>query len=136
LVDKSLTPHQQLLMLRDMTERFETMHEAQVLQIKLWPLAVDPGLTQSVANIDIKGKSLTYTWERPAWNPDRGYQKRLRGLADAIETYFGPTWHLKIIQNGGVLPIPAKTQGQSPNRRKNVRKGRKRSAGHSRKGRR
>ena len=109
-------------MLRDMTERLGILHEAQLLQLRLMPLAVDPGLTKSEAAVDIEGKSITYTWERPAWKPDKGYQTRLRALADAVELYFGPAWHLKIIQNGEVLTIPHKTTKQSSPKRKRVRR--------------
>lgn len=119
---KKLTPTQQMLMLRDMTERLGVLHEAQVLQIKLMPHAVDPGLTKSEASVDVEGKSITYTWERPEWNPDKGYLARLRGLADAVELFFGPAWHIKIIQNDVVLTIPPKTAKQSPKTRKRVRR--------------
>jgi hypothetical protein len=95
----------QLLKLRALTGTLGALHEAQVLQIRLWPFAVDPLILDNgvEAKIDINGKKISYLWKakRPVnWKPDKSYQLRLRALKEAIETMLGEDWSFSIKMNG------------------------------------
>lgn len=51
--------HQQIGMLRDMTRRTGAIHEAQVLQLRMWP-RLFAGSTSSETKVDAEKKIVTY----------------------------------------------------------------------------
>jgi hypothetical protein len=95
----------QLLRLRSLTGHLGALHEAQVLQLRLWPFAVDPLLLDKgvKAQIDINGKKIRYTWKAKRstkWKPDKAYLGRVKVLQEAIKTMLGEDWSFTINLNG------------------------------------
>jgi hypothetical protein len=98
----------QLLRLRALTGHLGALHEAQVLQIRLWPFAVDPLILDNgvEAKIDINGQKISYLWKakRPAkWKPDTPYRLRLKALKEAIKLMLGEVWSFNIKLNGKAI---------------------------------
>ncbi len=112
----ALTPTAQLLALRDLTRRIDALHEGQVLQIRLWPYSVDPGLKDvpGGAEVSIEHKTVSYKWTsgpKPI-KVDDAYRHRLRELARGVHTMLGPEWRLKVVRDG--VPIfEGGVQGES-----------------------
>jgi hypothetical protein len=57
---------EQLLMLKAVTLRLGVLHEAQALQLKMWPLAALPFITKSVAKVDVESRTVSFDCEAPS----------------------------------------------------------------------
>jgi hypothetical protein len=102
-------------MLREMTERTGCLHEAQVLQIRLWPFAVDPSLDTTHADVDLEKRSLTYHWEaKNASTVDKNYRHRLNELSKSVDLLLGPSWAMDVRLNG--VSIFSRSPRQAPPR--------------------
>lgn len=93
----------QLLSLRVITEQFGVMHEAQILQIRLWPHSIDPKLESSVANIDVENAEIFYQWKSNTKKIDKKYLNRLEELHNSMCRFFGDGWRLRVDVNGTVV---------------------------------
>jgi hypothetical protein len=115
----------QLVMLRSMTERFGSLHEAQILQLKLWPFTVDPTLDSTKAEVDIEGKRVDFYWGSPCTkiNIDSNYQKRIRELDNNVKFLLGGDWIMTIHLNQTLI-FPLDTNNAKPknNKRRNSKK--------------
>lgn len=91
-------------MLRDLTQRMGIIHEAQALQIRNWPFAVDPEIDKAQAILDVEGKTLHYEWQaanrKAKWSPDASYRKRLKALSGGVAFLLGPGWKMSVAVNG------------------------------------
>jgi hypothetical protein len=58
-MDKQLGIFEQLMLLKEATVRFGSLHEAQVLQLKMYPLLL-PGVKKAETHIDIEKKLIYY----------------------------------------------------------------------------
>jgi hypothetical protein len=121
----------QLLKLRVLTGTLGALHEAQVLQLRLWPFAVDPLILDKgvEAKIDINGKKISYLWKAKRsvnWKPDKLYLLRLKALKEAIKTMLGEDWSFTIKMNGKVIFFKRK-DGKSRKDRTKGFAGRKRN---------
>ena len=106
----------QLLALKDMTKRFNCLHEGQALQFRLMPFAVDPSLDKSEAAIDFETKVVTFTWTGSALDYDsKDYRTRLLGLEEHVRFMLGDEWNVDVISDGlKILPLlPKRTLLQS-----------------------
>lgn len=74
---------EQLLMLKAVTLRLGVLHEAQALQLKLWPLAALPSITKSVAKVDVESKTVFFECEASSL---RATKKLAQGCA-ALESW-------------------------------------------------
>jgi hypothetical protein len=97
---KSLDWTAQLVMLRDMTRHFGTIHEAQVLQLRGWPFTVDPSLEKSEARVDIEGKKVEFVWTGSTMKIDKKYQFRLKTLGSNVKFLLGDDWEITVNSNG------------------------------------
>lgn len=98
---KGLSIPQQLLLARDMTRRLHILHDAQVLQLKACPYAVDPEIDDNKFQVDIEKKTLVFAWARknkPKVNS--AYTFRLKCLVDIIDMMLGEDWSVTIKVNG------------------------------------
>ena len=133
--DNKLDWTAQLVMLRSMTERFGSIHEAQALQLKLWPFTVDPSLINSKAEVDVEGKGVDFYWERLGTDfvINRGYQKRLKELENNVKFLLGDNWLMTVRLNQTLIfPLDTKNAKTRNNKRRNSKK----RVNRSRKGRR
>ena len=60
--NKPLTTKEQLMQLKAMTVRMGVIHEAQALQLKMWPLLI-PDVSKAVSKVDVETKSVIMTCE-------------------------------------------------------------------------
>jgi hypothetical protein len=113
----------QLLKLRVLTERFGVIHQAQRLNLQLWPFTIDPELEKSEAHVDIENHSVNFLWianHSKGWVPDEAYRFRLQELGKSIALMLGNTWTFTIKVNG-VAIFPVVNNGN----RTRIRNGRK-----------
>jgi hypothetical protein len=57
--DKLVSTEEQLQLLKAMTIRTGSIHEAQALQLKMWPRLIE-GVTSSEARLDVDTQSVTF----------------------------------------------------------------------------
>jgi hypothetical protein len=135
---KSLDSMQQLVMLRDLSRRFECLHEAQELQLRYWQFCVDPDmdLEACTCTVDFSTKRVGYSW--PAGPPlDDAYRARLKLLAWWVSVLLGDDWHTTVSRPNNVVIFEG--YGEKPKKpvrrgtAKRARKGRTRAARAARK---
>lgn len=96
---------EQLLLLRDLTEKTGALHEAQVLQLKLWPLTVfDKYAT---------GSEFHFSWEKhevdfhlstsSKYKPPADMDKRLVILDTEVKGLLGDTYLVRVRVRGKVI---------------------------------
>lgn len=91
-----LEPIKQLLLLRETTKTFGVLHEAQALQLRLWPHAVDPKLITAKAEISIDSNIIYWEWESKS---KRISKHRLEALDRSVKLMLGDEWVIKIRLN-------------------------------------
>jgi len=126
---KSLDWAQQLLLCKDLTERFGVLHEAQILQLKGWPI-LKYGAKKSEALVNIEDKTLTFNWEGAA----NIAKKDFGPLRWGIDYILGKGWKMEINLNGRLIFPVDVTPPRKAGTIKSIRK--KRPGGVSRKKRR
>jgi hypothetical protein len=120
----------QLVMLRDMTKRFGTIHEAQALQLKLWPYTVDPTLTNSKCALDMESKYIEFEWSGPPVKIEKKYQTRLKTLDSNVKFLLGDDWNVKVNRNSEtIFPLDTKNGKPANRRRSSSKRPNKRSVG-------
>ena|ERR1039457_1535063 len=124
----------QLAMLRGMTQRFGSIHEAQALQLKLWPFTVDNTLENSNAAVDFENKQVDFEWLGSAMKIDKKYQERLETLKCNVKFLLGDDWSMTVSSSGtAIFPLSdtknhakRKTKRIRSNKRKSIRKNNRR----------
>jgi hypothetical protein len=121
----------QLALLRDtVTGPTGGLHEAQLLQLKLWPFVAAPHLKRHTATPDSKAKLVTFEFELdPEGVEPKDFSKRLAALERSVKAMLGADWRIEvrvgkkaIFDKGGYKPPkkhvpPARTQKAKPARR-------------------
>ena len=131
-MSSDLTWEQQLIMLRAMSERMGVMHEAQVLQLRLWPFSVDPNLPHKGQEIrvDLEAGTVHYVWvdsDRPDdWTPDKRYQDRLKILDRWTRWMLGSKFKVQVDLNNVTIFVKDRGQDKKRGRKGRNRKKRKR----------
>lgn len=104
----------QLVMLREMTKRFKIIHEAQSLQLQLWPYLVDntlDGIKEGElvspavrVAINIEDKKIEYTWSGSKLDPFASdYRARLDVLLRDIGFLLGGGWTVDVVLDGNTI---------------------------------
>jgi hypothetical protein len=106
----------QLVLLRGLTQRFNSLHEAQSLQLKLWPFVVDNTLDKTEAHVDIEGKFVNFIWIGSKKKIDAKYQYRLKTLDSNVKFLLGEDWSMSVIRDG-VTIFPLDTNNGTRNHR-------------------
>ena len=112
----------QLVLLRGLFQRFGVLHEAQVLQLRLWPFAVDPSLNKSEAKVDMEARVVTFLWTGSTFNIDKKYQSRLKTLSDNVKFLLGEVWSIEVILEGITIFSTPDTNVSKPSNRSANRK--------------
>jgi hypothetical protein len=88
----------QLALLRDtVTIPTGGLHEAQILQLKLWPFVAAPHLKQHTATPDTKAKLVTFEFELdPEGVEPPDFAKRLAALERSIKAMLGSDWYIEV----------------------------------------
>jgi len=84
-MNEPLTTKEQLMQLKAMTVRLGSIHEAQALQLKMWPLLL-PNISKSVAKIDVETKTVIMNC---VTQKDKKFRKtkKVENLCKHIETW-------------------------------------------------
>lgn len=94
MTDVQLEPHQQLLLLRDVTRRTGLINNVQETHLRRWPILVFPGYT-TVCKADVPGKTVLFEVSKTR----RGatYHKDApENLAQWTKFLFGDDWAVTI----------------------------------------
>lgn len=96
---------QQLQMLKQQTKLTGGLHDAQVLQLKMWPLVVFDTCTGSKFTWDPDKKQVVFTVEHPIKKmPKLEYWKqRITVLNGWVQTLLGDEWCIQVKCNGKVF---------------------------------
>jgi hypothetical protein len=96
---------EQLMLLRDLTEKSGALHEAQVLQLKLWPLTV----FDTYAN----GSEFQFSWEKheidfylttsSKHKPPKDMDSRLKILDTEVKNLLGDSYLVRVRVRGKVI---------------------------------
>jgi len=105
----------QLVMLRGMTKRLGVLHEAQCLQLRLWPFSIDPTLEKSEAKVDLESKRVDFVWTGSTLKVNKKYQTRLKALKDNVKFLLGDDWSITVTLDGAAISL-VDTNGKSSNR--------------------
>lgn len=76
----SATFLEQLALLKSMTVRTGAIHEAQVLQLKMWPLLI-PDVNKAEASVDTERKMVTYKCETDSNRPTKKKAQTMENIA-------------------------------------------------------
>lgn len=99
-----LSSAEQLSKLRALTESTGIVHEAQALQLRLTPFAVDPQLDDSKVKLDMENRVARFEWASAGrgvtWKPDARYAERLSALANHVPFLLGAGWQTLVSMNG------------------------------------
>jgi hypothetical protein len=106
----------QLVLLRGLTQRFGSLHSAQVLQLRLWPFVVDSSLDKTEAHVDIEGKFVNFIWIGSKKKIDAKYQYRLKTLDSNVKFLLGEDWSMSVVCDG-VTIFPLDTNNGTRNNR-------------------
>ena len=106
----------QLVLLRGLTKRFGSIHEAQALQLKLWPFTVDNTLENSNAAVDFENKQVDFEWLGSTMKIDKKYQERLETLKCNVKFLLGDDWSITVTSSGTAI-FPLDTNNVKPSNR-------------------
>lgn len=85
---------EQLCWLRDMTRRTGMLHDAQILQMKMWPRVLFEGCSKSQASVDVDSRSVVYEVHLKAAG------KKQEALAETLSDYtknlLGSEWAVSV----------------------------------------
>lgn len=92
----------QILSLRALTATTGAIHEAQLLQLRMWGGIAFKGLGKWSASPDVSTKTVTYTLDEKKKLP-KGFPKLVAALDRSIHWLLGEDWALTISQSGKLL---------------------------------
>lgn len=94
---KHLSSGQQLALLREQTKRTGLMHEAQVLQLKYWPLVVGPDKVAVQLSWDTETMLVTYVLDLSICEDKDGLSPQAReNLENWVKELLGKDWAVKV----------------------------------------
>lgn len=131
---RALTKEEQLIVLRDLTKRTSGIHEAQVLQLRLWPFAVDPTLEKAEAHVGPEEDPplVRYVWTGSKLTVDKPYCDRVLELVRCVKFILGNNWSVEVQKDGevifgnGVLNVDSRIIVAGAGKRRKKRPARKR----------
>lgn len=86
----------QLAALRDFTSVYGVLHEAQVLQLKIWPRLMFPNATRSSCVVNCEDSSISIEVKLKG-KTARGQAPRTEALARTVQWMLGPQWRVKVL---------------------------------------
>lgn len=97
---------EQLRIIRDISNKTRTLHESQVLNLKMWPfLAVtqaDP--VKSEIELNWTGNSIQFNlYKKKGLRSSKNQNERLRILDESVKDLLGNWWSVYVVLDGKVL---------------------------------
>jgi hypothetical protein len=86
----------QLLLLRDLTARMGVLHDAQALQMKMWPLVLFTHAKKTEQRVNIKEKEVDYILLQTKGKPPEDLEKRFAALNEWTKWLLGPDWLVRV----------------------------------------
>jgi len=111
----------QLILLRSVTDLAGALHEAQVLQLKMWGLLVFQKVPKENIEINVNLEDKVVIYLVPTITKNIGnYNKILQGLEKNIQLMLGDNWQL-VVKHGGVTKYSGKLKSKNVRKRQNSR---------------
>lgn len=92
------SPSSQLAHLREFTAKYGLLHDAQVLQLKLWPLVAFPHSTSSKAEVSVEERSVRFQITTKGKGP-KNLSVRLHSLGESVQWLLGADWTVAVYEN-------------------------------------
>jgi hypothetical protein len=94
----------ELLLLRGITESTGIIHEAQALQLRLWPRTILPWIAKSAAEVDLDAKMVHYKCQTNQETPQSDdHESRYQALGEWTQFLLGPSWFVSISVDGNLM---------------------------------
>lgn len=96
---------------RGITEATGALHEAQVLQLKLWGALLFAKLPRRggwVLEVDQDERQVTYRALKP-WRPGRAGAKAIEALGRSVEWLLGSAWQLRVAVGDNLVHVGKQT---------------------------
>ena len=103
MTSKTQNWEEQLLTLRALTATTGVIHEAQVLQLKMWGGVAFAAYGKWEANLDGDSKTVTYTLTRKKPLPKKNAAPAIAALDRSIHWLLGDDWGLKVKQSSKLI---------------------------------
>lgn len=87
---------EQLLMLKDLTARMGVLHEAQVFQLKMWPLVLFTHARKCEERVNIDGKEIDFVILQTKGKVPEDMEARMNALVDWTKWLLGDDWMVKV----------------------------------------
>jgi hypothetical protein len=92
-IEKELTPFEQLMVLKDATERLGCLHDAQAFQLKRYPFAIT-NVTGAEVHVDMFNRKVEFVVTTKGKGKDDA--ERQRYIDSCVKTLLGDTWFVVI----------------------------------------
>lgn len=103
---------EQLLLLRSMTERTGILHEAQILQLKMYPIAMIETSKSAEIKINVEGKTVDFHLKMDkSKNPE--LEKQCERVSEAVKWLLGPDWLVRLKVRDKTIYRGARTIGKA-----------------------
>jgi hypothetical protein len=93
----------QLILLRDLTARMGVIHEAQQLQLKMWPIVLFTHGQKFEERVDVNGKEVDFIILQTKGKKPDDMDKRFEHLNDWTKWLLGDDWLIRVKLRDKVL---------------------------------
>jgi len=97
---------EQLIALRDLSNKTQTLHEAQVLQLRLWPILALPQAKETAGQVDLNwlSSSIQFSmFKKRGLRAPKNQQDRLKKLDEAVKELLGSWWTVQVLLDKKVI---------------------------------
>ena len=102
--DASMDWLDQLAYLREMSKTTKTIHEAQAMQLRIWPRVALPHTKSSTANVDFDTKTVSFSCQRDQSEEEpEDLQERLEQLTQWTQFLLGDDWLVTIFLSNNLI---------------------------------
>jgi hypothetical protein len=93
----------QLLMLKDLTKRMGVLHEAQVLQLKMWPLTLFTHAKKTEERVNLETKEIDFDILQTKGKKPTDLKERFEALDKWTRWLLGDDWVVRVRERGKVI---------------------------------
>lgn len=86
----------QLLLLRDLTARTGLLHDAQRLQLRMWPIVLFTHAKKCEERVNIQDKEVDFIILQTKGKPPEDMEKRFASLNEWTKWLLGPDWLIRV----------------------------------------
>lgn len=114
------------MLLRDQTRRTQSLHEAQVIQMRMWPRVFFVRSTKSEFGVDFERKKILYRIEMGGSKPDGPHLNPKQAsdrLAECTQSLLGEDWEIEVRVGTGSRTRTHEYPGKEVDEREHLEKG-------------